>query len=68
MSSYRSAIAAALAALIVAAAAPAYAALTHNALTHNALTHNALAASGSPLEELNGVSIIAVTLPPAAGR
>ena len=41
-------------------------ALTFNALDRNALTHNALAATGSALDELNGVAVEAVALPDAA--
>ena len=47
MSSYRSAIAAGFVALIGAATSPA----------HAAIIGNALPASGSPLDELNGVAV-----------
>ena len=43
-------------------------ALTYNALTSNALTSNALDAPGSAVADLNGVTVEAVSLPPAARR
>jgi len=62
------AAAAALVAAIGVAAAPVHAHLTSNALTHNALTHNALtAAGGSAIDDLNGVSVEAVTVPDRSG-
>jgi hypothetical protein len=58
MSAYRLsfAFAAALVAS-VAGAGSAGAAVIHNAITHNAITHNALEASGSDLDQLNGVAV-----------
>ncbi len=65
---YHLAAAAVVSAGLIASVQPAGAHLTSNAIYVNALTNNALTPAGSAIEQLNGVSVERVTLPPGAGE
>ena len=42
--------------------------LSLNSITHNAVTGNALASSAPAVDDLNGVAVEAIALPPGVGR